>query len=113
PLTLFEATSDAYRTIFGATPSDAKLHALLDPTFQLNGVTMSRADYFAYYGGDGPNGIGTKAAMVGWLMSEAVKADIGTYATANDAYLTDLATGHSIYAVDLIGVYHGTPITPT
>jgi serralysin len=108
-LSLFDATRKAYTTLFGSTPSDTKLHALLDPTFALNGTTMTRSDYFAYYGGDGPNGIGTKAAMVGWLMSEAVKADVGIYATANDLYLTDLANGKSVYAVDLVGVYHGTP----
>ena len=108
-LSLFDATRKAYTTLFGSTPSDTKLHALLDPTFAVNGTTMTRSDYFAYYGGDGPNGIGTKAAMVGWLMSEAVKADVGVYATANDLYLTDLANGKSVYAVDLVGVYHGTP----
>ena len=70
----------------------------------LNGATISRADYFALYGGDGPNGIGTKAAMVGWLESEAVKADTGMYAKANDAFLTDLADG-ATYNVDLVGVY--------
>ncbi len=107
-LSLFDATRKAYTTLFGSTPSDTKLHALLDPTFAVNGTTMTRSDYFAYYGGDGPNGIGTKAAMVGWLMSEAVKADVGIYATANDLYLTDLANGKSVYAVDLVGVYHGT-----
>ena len=112
-LSLFDATRKAYTTLFGSTPSDTKLHALLDPTFAVNGTTMTRSDYFAYYGGDGPNGIGTKAAMVGWLMSEAVKADVGVYATANDLYLTDLANGKSVYAVDLVGVYHGTPFIST
>ena len=112
-LSLFDATRKAYTTLFGSTPSDTKLHALLDPTFAVNGTTMTRSDYFAYYGGDGPNGIGTKAAMVGWLMSEAVKADVGIYATANDLYLTDLANGKSVYAVDLVGVYHGTPFIST
>ncbi len=103
-LTLFDATRKAYAAIFGATPDDAKVHAILDPTFQLNGVTLSRADYFAYYGTDGPNGIGTKAAMVGFLLVEAAKADTGTYAKANDAFLLDLADGAHA-RVDLIGVY--------
>jgi hypothetical protein len=76
-LSLFDATRQAYTTIFGAVPSDAKIHALLDPTAVLGGQTLTRADYFAYYGQDGANGVGTKAAMVGWLLSEAVKADLG------------------------------------
>lgn len=102
--TLFEATRDAYAVIFGATPTEAKVHALLDPSFTLNGVTMTRAEYFASYGGDGPNGLGTKAAMVGWLLAEAEKADVGVYARSNAAFLTDLADGAS-FAINLIGAY--------
>jgi serralysin len=104
-LSLFDATRQAYATIFGATPSDTKLHALLDPTTVLNGQTFSRADYFAYYGGDGANGLGTKAAMVGWLLAEAEKADVGTYALSNDAFLTDVALHNAPFGVDLVGHY--------
>ena len=109
--TLFDATRTAYRTIFGSTPTDDKLHAILDPSFQLNGQTYTRAEYFAYYGGDGMNGLGTKAAMVGWLLGEAAKADTGVYATANDAFLLDLADGARA-RVDLIGVYGGRAAGP-
>ena len=105
-LTLFEATRTAYATIFGEAPSDAKLHAILDPTTVLNGVTFSRSDYFAYYGQDGANGIGTKAAMVGYLLAEAEKADVGTYALSNDAFLTDVALHNAPFGVDLVGVYN-------
>jgi hypothetical protein len=104
-LSLFDATRQAYATIFGGTPSDTKLHAILDPTTVLNGVTYSRADYFTYYGGDGPNGLGTKAAMVGWLLSEAEKADLGTYAQSNDAFLNDVALHNVPFGVDLVGHY--------
>ncbi len=96
--TLIDAAKTAYATIYGSTPTDAKVHLLID----------SRADYFAYYGQDGVNGIGTKAAMVGWLLAEAVKADIGTMQTANMAFLTDLADG-AAYSANLVGVYGGTP----
>lgn len=93
-LSLFEATREAYKTIFGGTPNDEKVHALID----------SRVDYFASYGGDGAGGIGTKAAMVGWLLAEAAKADVGMYARSSDAFLNDLADG-ATFAIDLIGVY--------
>ncbi|HWU81761.1 MAG TPA: hypothetical protein VN158_17045 [Caulobacter sp.] len=93
-LSLFDATREAYKTIFGGTPTDAKVHALID----------SRIDYFASYGGDGSTGIGTKGAMVGWLLAEAAKADVGMYSKANDAFLTDLADG-ATFAIDLVGVY--------
>jgi hypothetical protein len=103
-MSLFDATKAAYTRIFGGAPTDAKVHALLDPTFNFNGQTITRADYFGFYGLDGPNGIGTKAAMVGWLLAEAEKADIGMYARANAAFLTDLADG-ATFNIDLIGVY--------
>ncbi len=105
-LSLFEATRTAYATIFGEAPSDAKLHAILDPTTVLNGQTFTRSDYFAYYGGDGPNGLGTKAAMVGYLLAEAEKADVGVYAKSNDAFLTDVALHNAPFGVDLVGVYN-------
>ena len=94
-LTLTQATQKAYDEIFGLTPSDAKVAALL---------SGGRDLYFEAYGRDGVNGIGTKAAMVGWLMAEAEKADVGMYARANAAFLTDLADG-AAFAVDLIGTY--------
>lgn len=103
-LSLFDATKKAYGAIFGVTATDQKVHTLLDPSFVLNGQTMTRAEYFGYYGADGANGIGTKAAMVGWLLGEAIKADVGMYAKSNDAFLTDLSDG-ATFAVDLIGAY--------
>jgi len=91
-LSLFDATKKAYATIFGGAPTDAKVHALID----------TRVDYFASYGGDGAIGIGTKAAMVGWLLAEAVKADVGVMAKSNDAWLTDLADGSAPFAIDIL-----------
>ena len=65
----------------------------------------SRPDDFACCGADGPNGLGTKAAMVGWLFAEAEKADVGTYALSNDAFLTDVALHNAPFGVDLVGHY--------
>ena len=53
--------------------------------------------------------LGTKAAMVGYLMAEGIKADIGAYATASNAFLTDLLDGTARDNVDLIGVYAPMP----
>ncbi len=93
--TLFDSTKAAYTTIFGGTPSDAKVHALID----------SRVDYFAFYGQDGANGIGTKAAMVGWLLAEASKANVGMFVLSNNAFLTAVATNNAPFAVDIVGTY--------
>ncbi len=94
-LSLAEATKKAFQTIFGAAPTDAKVTALLGGGRDL---------YFASYGGDGVEGLGAKAAMVGWLLAEAVKADIGLMARSNDAFLTDLADG-AAFAINMVGVY--------
>ncbi|WP_454714941.1 hypothetical protein [Caulobacter segnis] len=92
-LNFVDATREAYKTIFGAAPTDAKIHAMID----------TRVDYFAYYGGDGANGIGAKAAMVGWLLAEAQKADLGVMVRSNDAWLKDLADdGSAPFAIDIL-----------
>lgn len=104
-LSLSDAMTHAYAAIFGATPTAAKVDTLLNTTITSNGVTETRADYFAYYGQDGLTGIGTKAAMVGWLLAEAVKADVGDYALSNDAFLADIAAGNASFGLNLIGQY--------
>jgi hypothetical protein len=101
---LEEALRVAYGRIFGAFPTATKISQLLDAKFEVAGHSTTRADYFAYYGQDGLNGVGTKAAMVGWLLAEAEKADLGMYARSNAAYLTDLADGAD-YGINLVGAY--------
>jgi Ca2+-binding RTX toxin-like protein len=96
-LSMVEATREAYKTIFGAAPTDAKIHAMID----------SRLDYFAAYGRDGATGVGTKAAMVGWLLAEAQKADLGVMVRSNDAWLTDLADGSAPFAISLLDPSNG------
>ena len=96
-LSLIDATKEAYKAIFGAPPSDAKAHALID----------SRVDYLAYYGGDGPNGIGTKAAMVGFLLAAAATEDVGVLARSNDAWLTDLSDGSAPFALNILDPANG------
>ncbi|WP_369059104.1 hypothetical protein ABOZ73_15940 [Caulobacter sp. 73W] len=94
-LTLLEATRAAYAEIFGTQPDDTRVAAIL---------SGGRDAYFATYGGDGLDGIGTKAAMAGWLLGEAAKADTGVYALANEAFLTDVADA-ATYGVDILAVY--------
>ena len=95
---LLDTVKSAYQTVFGAPADDAKAHAILD----------SRLDYFSYWGHDGANGVGTKAAIVGYLLSEAAKADVGVLQTANMKFLADLADG-AAFSVDLVGTYGGAP----
>ncbi|WP_375269059.1 hypothetical protein, partial [Phenylobacterium sp.] len=94
-LSLAEATSKAYAEIFGTRPVDQKVQLLL---------SGGRDAYFETYGMDGANGLGTKAAMVGWLLAEAEKADVGRYAKANAALLLDLIDGATL-GIDLVAAY--------
>ena len=48
--------------------------------------TLTRAQYLGFYGREGVTGIGTKAAMVVWLMVPAEKADLGTNVLSDDAF---------------------------
>ncbi|WP_184722663.1 M10 family metallopeptidase C-terminal domain-containing protein [Caulobacter sp.] len=103
-LSLFEATRKAYATIFGATPGDQKLHDILDASVSINGLTMTRGQYLAYYAQDTADGQGAKAAMVGWLLAAAQVENVGVYAKSADAFFADQVT-HNVYGVDLIGTY--------
>ncbi|MET3666715.1 hypothetical protein [Caulobacter sp. 1776] len=114
-LDLTAAATKAYTEIFGFAPAAGKIDAILNDQVP-NGLGgfYARAQYFAAYGQDGLNGQGTKAAMVGWLMNEAVKADLGVYAKANDAFLADLANdGQAAFNIDLLGVYGQQPTFST
>ena len=104
-LTLSQAVKTAYQQIFGTAASDAKVADILNGAVTIAGHAATRADYFAAYGQDGANGIGTKAAAVGFLLAEAVKADTGTLAIANDHFLADLADGTAQYNVNLAQTY--------
>jgi len=110
-LTMAQATAKAYVEIFGVTPDAAKVTALLnDLVPDGRGGTFTRQQYFASYGGDGLEGQGTKAAMVGWLLAAAAKEDTGSYAKANDAFLADLAAdGVAAFRSGLVAAYGAPP----
>ena len=110
--TLAQAATSAYTEIFGFAPAAGKIDTILNSMVTFNGVTETRAQYFAGYGGDGLNGIGTKAAMVGWLMEVAVQSDLGSYAHAADAFLSDLALGNAAFNIDVLTAYGFTHQTP-
>ncbi len=89
PLSLSQVTTNAYTEIFGTAPGADKVAAILgDLVPDGLGGTETRARYFASYG---ITDLGTKAATVGWLLSQAEAADVGTYAHANDTLLVALA----------------------
>ena len=78
---LFDATRSAYTTIFDRAH---RRQAARHPGRLVHGRRDDlhpRLQYFASYGGG--DDLGTKAAMVGWLLSEAEKAaTLSTYAAS-------------------------------
>ena len=111
-LSLSDAATKAYTEIFGAAPAAGKIDAILNTDVTSNGITETRAQYFAYYGGDGLTGIGTKAAMVGWLLEVATQDHLGPYAGAGDHFVSDLALGNAPFNVDLLPQYGYTHQVP-
>ncbi|AZS22489.1 MULTISPECIES: hypothetical protein [unclassified Caulobacter] len=103
----------AYTEIFGVVPSQTKVDGLLgDMVPDGQGGTFTRQAYFAAFARDGLEGQGTKAAIVGWLLSVAAKENIGPYATANNAFLADLGDdGVAQFRSDLLVAY-GSPPAP-
>lgn len=49
--------------------------------------------------------IAAKAAMVGYLLQEAVRGGVGVYARSLENFYIDLADGQAITGVDLVGTY--------
>jgi hypothetical protein len=106
-LSLADATSKAYAEIFGSAPAAGKVADILGASVAFAGHSGTRADYLTALGGDG---LGAKAAMVGFLLAEAAKSDIGAYAAMNEAFLTDIADGVGAFGADA-HIYLATGIT--
>ena len=97
-LTMEQTVAKSYAEIFGSTPTAEKIDLLLHA--DVGGMT--RQTYFERVAGSAEGG---KAALIGWLLAEAVIEDTGRYAKANDAFLTDFSDGDAKLHVDLVAVY--------
>ena len=95
-LSLADATSKAYLAVFGTAADATKVAALLN-TLVPDGLggQETRSAYFAQYGGDGPNGQGAKAAMIGFLLANAVETGAGVYGASTEHYLAAIAHGQA------------------
>ena len=109
-LSLADTTAKAYAAVFGTAADAAKVSALLDTLVPdgLGGME-TRAAYFAGFGQDGANGIGTKAAMIGFLLANSVSSGQGAYQQAEFNFLADLAHGTAQFNVDLLATYAKAP----
>lgn len=105
--TMFATLQKAYLKLFGVSLShDATLDYLDAEVPNGRGGTYTRGEYFVELGGDGGNGIGSRAAMVGALMAEAMKSGQGPYADAVRAYLNEVAvTGKGVPFAHFYSIY--------
>ena len=105
---IFEAFVHAYQKLFGVTKTLQDAFDILDADVpDGRGGVFTRGEYFATIGHDGGNGIGTKAAMVGWLLAEAVKAGVGPYAVANQNYLRGVQVSDASGLVSFSSIFPG------
>lgn len=69
----------------------------------------SRQSYFEVVAQERASGLNpdlaTKAGLVGYIIAEAVKAEMGVYARAAANFYLDLTDGSAEYNVSLVGVY--------
>lgn len=106
PLTFAQAVSTAYETIIG---SSYALAAGYDPVAAKADI-VSRLGYFQQVAAERMptvnQDMAVKAAVVGYIMAEAIKADVGLYASATNAFLADLAPdGLAQYNNDMVVNY--------
>lgn len=89
--TAFDTFTKAYFKLFGVQKTQTEAFEMLNADVpDGRGGTYTRGEFFAEIGGDGGNGLGMRAAMVGWLMAVAAQENKGPYAEAMRAYLADI-----------------------
>jgi serralysin len=96
-LSLADATAKAYQEVFGVAPAAGKVAEILNAPVSFAGRTGTRADYLSSLGMDA---LGAKAAVVGFLLSEAAKTDTGPYSMIAETFLYDVAVGPAAFGAD-------------
>ncbi|WP_293680022.1 hypothetical protein [uncultured Phenylobacterium sp.] len=101
---LNQAATLAYREVFGFDAAVGKIDEILNTEVQDD---LTRAEYFqAVTGSTSVDALAVKAAVVGFFLVEAVKADLGPYANANGDFLDDLIDdGSAQFNVNLLLAY--------
>lgn len=105
--TMYATLQKAYYKLFGVQLSHDATLAYLDADVPNGrGGTYTRGEYFVDLGHDGGNGVGSRAAMVGALMAEAMKSGQGPYADAVRAFLNEVAvTGKGAPYSNFFSIY--------
>lgn len=93
-LSLADATAKAYLAVFGVAADAAKVDAILNASVPNGqGGAFTRAAYLAAAAGAPMESLGAKAAVAGFLLSQAVQSESGVYGAAEDTYTQVLAHG--------------------
>lgn len=110
-LTFDAFVTAAYQAIIGSSYAIA---AGINPAAAIADITSRKANFEAIARQAGVIGatstaaqvdIAVKAALIGYLMGEGVKADVGLYAAGANNFIHALVTGNAQYGVDLTTVY--------
>lgn len=110
-LTFDAFVTAAYQAIIGSSYAIA---AGINPAAAIADITSRKANFEAIARQGGVIGatstaaqvdIAVKAALIGYLMGEGVKADVGLYAAGANNFIHALVTGNAQYGVDLTTNY--------
>lgn len=106
--TTYATYQKAYFKLFGhEVPIDEVIWILAQEIPNGRGGSYTRGEYFVELGGDGGNGLGTRSAVVGWLMAEAVKGGQGPYVEATRSYLAGIAIDGKAPPISHFMSYYG------
>ena len=110
-LSFADYVASIYQTIIGATYAQAAgvnvAAAIADIVARKDAILATAASA----GMIGPNAtaaqidLALKAATAGYLLGEAIKADVGAYASAANNFAAALVTGDATYGTDLTATY--------
>jgi S-layer protein len=108
-MTFNQAVQAAYELIVGSVNATA---AGIDPAKAIASIESSFSYFQSLAAERAPQAnqdLATKAIMIGYILEEAQKADVGTYAKSIDGFMTSLATtGTATAGTDLLNAYPAT-----
>ena len=108
-LTLQQTVAAAYETIIGtanvgSSNAQAAIASITSSLPYFTQVARERAGGVDVGGSAGQN-IALKAVIVGYILEEGLKADVGTYARAVDQFNAGIAASNAAYATNILSTY--------
>ncbi|MDB5457897.1 MAG: rsaA, partial [Caulobacter sp.] len=107
-MTFDQVVDAAYEKIIGSAYANAPTAAKADIASRLPYFTALANQNFAT---QTQRDLAIRAEVVGYIMAEGMKADVGIYAASMNKFSLALINGTATYGVDLIAAYPTTPST--